>query len=123
MLLASTAALFNLVCTGTQFIGGPADIWAGKNKTPYSVEYRIDLKAERWCFGNCASTRPIHRVDSTQIVFEMSEDSTGDNLVVVNRESGAFLDRQRFLGAEGYTSMRYGTCVRAPFKGFPARRF
>ena len=47
-----------------------------------------------------------------------------DEGTVVNRENGQFLDRERYwLGNQMHYRMTQGSCQRAPFSGFPARRF
>lgn len=122
--VAATAA-FNLVCSGTFVVGSMNDIVTQK-KTPTEVVYRIDLNEGRFCTGNCANTSPIYRVTDTQIIFEASEDKDAgsDTLEMVNRESGQYLNRLRFLDLTTPTIiMTQGVCEKAPFTGFPVRKF
>jgi len=47
-----------------------------------------------------------------------------DTLIYVDRESGKYFDRERRPAAKSLlVDMAEGTCERAPFTGFPARKF
>lgn len=126
---AQTVAAFNLVCTGTytsgQFMGRTEE------RRPAAIVFRVDLDSGRWCSGDCTTTASIQRVSETQIVFRQRGDimhsQSGDMTdegTIVNRENGELLDRERYwLGNQMRYRMITGTCERAPFSGFPARRF
>lgn len=119
-------AAFNLVCTGTSFWGETRPLQMPENREPFRAVIRVDLEAGRWCIDQCETTMPLRSVSNTEIVFRASEDSAGDTLMTANRESGEFLDRMRLIGAGStgmYITMRTGICERAPFTGFPQRRF
>lgn len=125
--LALQAAMaFNLVCTGTYYLGEMRGLGLPEDRQPFRAIIRVDLRSQRWCIDDCQTTSRLLRVSDTLIVFHASEDSAGDNVMTANRENGAFLDRMR-LNAQGsasaFISMRTGTCERAPFTGFPQRRF
>lgn len=116
------AAAFNLICTGTYTSG---ELLARPEETrQVQVTLRVDLARGRWCGGTCETTAPIHRVTDTQITFRYEDNRRldTDTITTVNRESGEYFDRERFLSFNRY-SMTMGTCERAPFTGFPARRF
>jgi hypothetical protein len=122
----AAAAAFNLVCSGTIAAGSMSDLVNPQKKTPIEVVYRIDLHEGRYCTGDCASTLPIYRVTDAQIVFQFSEDKDAgtDSLEMVNRESGEYLSRSRFFGLTPPAFiMTQGTCEKARFTGFPARKF
>lgn len=117
------AAAFNLVCTGTH-------TWGEMFKKPLvenrvQVTYRVDLDRGRWCSGKCETTAPLYGVTDTQIIFRLSEDKDAgaDSITRVSRESGEYFNRDRWLLGDGLVSMTIGACERAPFTGFPAKRF
>jgi hypothetical protein len=123
-LALQVAAAFNLVCTGTQYIGETGLARRQPDgRYSFRIIYRIDLESRRWCSNDCRSTAPLVRVTDTQITFEEQADEAGDAVTTVNRESGEFLDRRRAFGPGGFVSMQTGICARAPFTSFPARRF
>jgi hypothetical protein len=119
----AAAVAFNLVCTGTSFIGTGLDALKKENQSSYTETFRIDLDSERWCSGKCETTDPIYRVSRTKIVlkFEQDEKIGSESFILLNREDGSILDRTKVSGA--FMFMNTGKCERAPFSGFPARRF
>jgi hypothetical protein len=119
----AVAAAFNLVCTGTLISGELRTMWSKDRKTePFSTVLRVDLSLHRWCEGDCKSTSPIQRASDTEILFQLEEkpDIGFDHVKLVNRETGAFIDRMR---AGGFVMMSTATCEKAAFTGFPQKRF
>ena len=116
--LAAVAA-FNLVCSGTTFIG---DI-KKENQSAYSETFRIDLDERRWCAGTCETTNQVFSVSTTEIILKLEQDKeTGyESFISLNRENGSILDRNKINYQLIY--MHTGKCERAPFTGFPARKF
>ena len=130
--LAAVAATFNLHCTGVHTqsqVKGPFQLETVKEE-PFSVVYRIDLEAGRWCAGPCQATEPLAGLGDGQIAIERSDDSTDtltmDSQTIVNRETGDYLSRFRFMAADlssGTVDLKKGHCAREPFSGFPAKLF
>jgi hypothetical protein len=118
--LAAAALAFNLICTGTTTTGELMDF--DKPKTPVTVVLRVDLEKNRWCSGDCKSTAAIKELRETSIIFRMGEDDNGDDFFYVNRETGELLDRTRSFALKWIT-LTQGQCEKAPFTGFPARKF
>jgi hypothetical protein len=118
--LAAAVAAFNLICTGTTTSGELLDL--GKPKTPVTVILRVDLGANRWCSGDCKSTAEIKEVRENSIIFRMGEDDNGDDFFYVNRETGELFDRTRSFTLKWIT-LTQGNCEKAPFTGFPVRKF
>ena len=114
------AATFNLVCTGATTNGPMFDINA--KGSPVRTVIRVDLDSGRWCSGDCATTSEINEIQETSIIFRAKEDERGDDFFAVNRESGKFIDRTRSFSIN-WSTLTIGTCEKAPFTGFPARRF
>ncbi|KTE57035.1 hypothetical protein ATE69_05515 [Sphingopyxis sp. H071] len=117
----AAAAAFNLICSGTGLtvVGtGPS---AKTTSDDFTMVYRIDLDGRRYCMDKCESTSQLEAVTDTELVFKyLNNSETLASFVKVNRESGAYLSTIK-IGS--FTSMRSGTCVPAPFTGFPARKF
>ena len=53
--------------------------------------------------------------------FEDDETQGWESFILLNREDGSILDRTKWSGE--LMLMNSGKCERAPFTGFPARRF
>lgn len=121
-LASATAAVFNLVCTGTTFIGAGLDAIKKQNQTPYTETFRVDLNAERWYYGKCETTAHIYRVSPTMIMLKLEQDEKIDSegFISLNREDGSIVDR---TGVGTFIVMNTGKCQPAPFTGFPARKF
>ena len=125
LILAALASAFNLECSGTAYhvdkLMGPQT-----NVHPFTITYRVDLTTNRYCQNACTVTAELAKVTATMIIFEMEErDKLDDTIVDVNRESGKYLDRRRFFIPPDTLSidMANGECRRAPFTGFPLRKF
>ena len=115
----ATAAAFNLVCTGTTFIGGVRK----ENQSPFNETYRLDLSAKRWCAGSCPRTNEILSADERSIMLKNDSDEkvNFESFILLNREDGSVLDRTKIDGQ--LWVMNSGRCERAVFSGFPARKF
>lgn len=120
--LMAMAATFNLVCSGTswQVIGTGAN--SKTNFKEFTTTYRVDLDSRRWCQDECKQTQAFFSIDANELVFSHldipEENAYGD--VSVNRESGAYTVTSKWLVS---STIKGGTCVRAPFTGFPSRKF
>ena len=92
--VVAAVVAFNLVCSGTTFIGSLKK----ENQSPYSEIFRIDLNSGRWCSGRCETTKSVHNADQTRIMLKLEEDaSTGwESFIQLNREDGSILDRRRW---------------------------
>lgn len=119
-LAITTAAAFNLVCTGTRTDSKIFDPNADKNQVV--VVLRVDLDTKRWCAGDCVSTSAIHEVRDNAIIFKNDESASGDDVFIVNRESGEFIDRKR-VWAIKWATLVQGSCAKETFTGFPAQKF
>jgi len=116
--LTSGLAAFNLVCTvQTTFIDHKK-----QDGPSFPIEYRVDLAAGRFCVGVCEETRPIAKVDPTDIylVADRYPDGTNKEFIWISRESASYL----WVLGEGSIELRsVGKCEKRPFTGFPARKF
>lgn len=119
----AAAMAFNLVCTGTTYIGSGMDALKKENRSPYSETFRIDLGAERWCSGKCVTTSRIYRFSQTRIMLKLEQDDRIglESFISLNREDGSIVDRTK--ASEEFIIMNTGKCERAAFTGFPARKF
>lgn len=116
----AAVAAFNLVCTGTFTSGKILEI--DQSESAVKLVLRIDLGSNRWCSADCKSTAVIKEVLDTSIIFRMSKDDDGDDFFSVSRETGDFIDRTRNF-AINWITMTRGNCEKAPFTGFPVRKF
>lgn len=119
-----TVAAFNLVCTGTYqhvpVASLPMPPPAGG--TPFTIIYRVDLESRRYCADTCTTTEALASVTDTMITFRLyplGNEASGD-VSSVNRETGMYTS-VLIIGSGAIVSQ--GTCERAPFTGFPQRRF
>lgn len=121
-ILVAAAAAFNLVCSGTSFVGEGLAALKKENQTPYNQIFRIDLAAGRWCLGSCETTDSIYNINSTKIMLKYEHDDKlgSESFILLNREDGTILDRTKL---EAFMIMNTGKCDPAPFSGFPARKF
>ena len=115
-------AAFNLVCTGTEATGKlSVGLVNSPDAQPYSITFRVDLEHGRWCSHECSTTQRIVSVSDTEIRLETNVPGADDlSAVTLNRETGRFVD---LLTIGENARLRQGTCERAPFTGFPQRRF
>lgn len=116
-------AAFNLVCSGTHvtatLVDNPHGL-ADRREASATWTYRVDLVANRWCRDACETTQNILRVTDTMIYFRRMDEHPFRIFTYVSRETGEILDQDN---AADQVSVWRGRCERAPFSGFPARRF
>jgi hypothetical protein len=134
MLLSLTVAngpglpsTFDLNCDATKSV----ESWRGPERTRISEErvgllLRVDLARKLWCSGDCATTSPIASVDGSMILFQKKEGSGGDDLTLLNRSTGEYLDRDRIFvtpnDSDIVVTRTSGSCKPAVFSGFPASK-
>jgi hypothetical protein len=110
-LSASNPNQFDLICTGTE-----TTHW-NLQSGPITSHYRIDLKANHWCQGECQILKSFAEASPTQLVFdEVKAAYRGDpteRLDFVRRDTGEW----NFFNHEMQGD---GSCVAAPFSGFPS---
>lgn len=115
------AAAFNLVCAGEQ-LSMTGDKSATKIEQ-FSITYRVDLNAARWCMDECTQTQPFHSVAPTQLIFKRVYNIGGKDDWMesfVNRESGSYSST---LAIGSIIVVRTGDCKAETFTGFPSRKF
>jgi hypothetical protein len=120
---AAAAAAFNLICAGTT----EKTDFNGSRSEPYSVTYRVDASAQKWCVDDeqaCKTPEALVAIDAAYVKFI---DTTTDTpreyfryVDQVNRETG----RHQSLMISGRgewirITKKEGECRRAPFSGFP----
>jgi hypothetical protein len=109
-------AAFNLVCTGTVRTGPVGIALPEAGGTPYTITYRVDLAGNQWCSDNCDTTEPLALVTDGEILLREDHRPDGSHVIIVGRHLGLFAD----TAIAGRTAiLRSGTCVQAPFTGFP----
>lgn len=118
---AVSAMAFNLVCSGnyTDWASARLRTTTSMNQvtTPFSVTYRINLDAGRWCWRECDRTYPLASVTEQKIVLQPEHSSMpGLLLHSINRESGVLV-----RSGDDYSFV--GNCAPRKFTGFPQRRF
>ena len=111
------AAAFNLVCTGTHV---QTKNGAVVPDTQFTHAFRVDLDRRRYCREDCKQTHPIYQVTDTKIVFTRLEQDSILIEVSVSRESGFYNAISNSPTGSGWSQ---GTCTKAPFTGFPERKF
>jgi hypothetical protein len=113
---AETVRQFDLQCTGTE-----QRRLTTNPKEPYTVRYRIDLDAMKWCSTRCGT---IKEVNPEKIILERDEPATSASSVSVIhwlfRASGELVD---FYHGGGLYWDREARCEVAPFSGFPTNKF
>jgi hypothetical protein len=109
-------AAFNLVCSGTMRSGPVGLALPEQDGEPYSITYRIDLDARRWCSDACAAIEPLDSVFEGQIVLRNQHDEAGSSVVTIFPARGRFTDT---LIEDNIATLRSGTCAPEPFTGFP----
>jgi len=126
ILIAATAMAFNLICSGQTSWSSKIAFAPPDSVGTFEIVYRVDLSSGRYCVNKCTSTRPIHEVTTTRIIFELEERGTlDDTLTFVSRENGRYTDRTRryISGDTVMINLSQGECRSAPFTGFPALKF
>jgi hypothetical protein len=123
-LLVQSLIAFNLACTGSS-----VSVHGGRihgELRPMSVVFRIDLDANRFCSDVCAETQPIASVTYGDIVLQDEIEKVSGEVIyrTVSRESGRYYaQRKTGVGRKLKRVVMVGNCERAPFTGFPERKF
>lgn len=116
----AAATAFNLVCTGNL----ETSSILGKETTKYSIIYRIDLDAGKWCDGECKAPEKIAEIQPAKFILQSSAGQTPPPVVrvtnVIDRETGT----HNIFGSSGYGASAIvmhwsGVCEKADFTGFP----
>ena len=111
-------AAFDLVCSGTLRSGPVGLALPEQGGEPFTITYRIDLDARRWCSDACETVEPLASIVEGQILLRERHDPTGSNVVTIFPAQGRFTDTT----VEGNTAtLRSGSCQPEPFTGFPIR--
>lgn len=109
-------AAFDLVCSGTMRSGPVGLALPEQDGEPFTIVYRIDLDARRWCSDACAETESLDSVFEGQILLRDRHDPESSSVVTIIPALRRFTDTL----IEGDTAtLRSGTCQPAPFTGFP----
>ena len=110
------ALAFNLICSGTMRTGPVGLALPERDGEPFTVTYRIDVDAGRWCSDACDEVEPLASIFEGQILLRDRHGANGSNVVTVIPALRRFTD----TAIEGDTAtLRSGTCEAAPFSGFP----
>ena len=109
-------AAFNLICSGTLRSGPVGVALPEQEGEPFTIVYRIDLDARRWCSDACEAVEPLASIVEGHILLRDRHDPDGSDVVTIIPEWGRFTDTR----IEGNTAtLRSGTCVPQRFTGFP----
>jgi len=110
------ALAFNLICSGTLRSGPVGLALPEQDGERFTIVYRIDLDARRWCSDACEAVEPLAAIVEGHILLRDRHDPGGSSVVTVVPEWGRFTDTL----IEGSTAtLRSGTCEPHPFTGFP----
>ena len=116
------SAAFDLSCVGNETYSDDMRPRSSAER-PFRDIYRVDLKSQRWCSGQCVETRAIQEITDRSIILSANDGdrSTADWVhIEINRESGKY---SYDLVLATKFSFRKGICSRAQFSGFPSRKF
>ena len=109
-------AAFNMICTGSLRTGPVGMALPEEGGEPFTIEYRIDVDARRWCTDTCDDGEDLASASEGVIVLRERYDEDGSSVIMVNPRSGRFSDT---LIEGSNATLRSGTCAPAPFTGFP----
>jgi hypothetical protein len=109
-------AAFNLICSGTMRTGPVGLALPERGGEPFTITYRIDLDARRWCSDACEETEPLASVFEGQILLRDRHEPDGSNVVTIIPAIGRFTDTM--IQGDNAT-LRSGTCRPETFTGFP----
>ena len=109
-------AAFNLVCSGTIRSGPVGLALPEPDGEPFSITYRIDLDARRWCSDACDTVESLNAVAEGQIVLRDLHVPEGSSVITVFPAQGRFTDT---LIQGDHATLRSGACRPEPFAGFP----
>jgi hypothetical protein len=100
-------AAFNLVCSGTMRSGPVGLALPEQDGEPFTVTYRIDLHARRWCSDACEEIEPLALIFEGQILLRERYDPDGSSVVTIIPARGRFTDT---LIQGNRATLRSGTC-------------
>lgn len=119
---AAAALTFNLNCAITvefRNVQNPNKI------SSYDTEYRVNLKENKWCLGDCVEINEIVEIQPTKLTLKKVEKDgrwgKEDEVLEIDRETGEVYG-QTASGKGIWSSWTYtkGKCAASPFTGFPA---
>lgn len=116
------AATFNLICSGESVTTRGTGSSAETEFSEFETTYRVDLTERRWCRDKCERTFAFAAITPTELIFDDMDipSEKAYNHVTVNRESGSYSVVAGWIFG---TVMKTGYCTKAPFEGFPSRKF
>lgn len=118
--LMAMAATFNLICSGNS-VTTSAVPNSKAEISKFRTIYRVDLDQRRYCQDECERTRSFSIVTNNELVFQYLDGPEGFFLdVTVSREDGGYSVTIQSPSSSGF---KVGTCTKAPFTGFPTRKF
>jgi hypothetical protein len=109
-------AAFNLVCSGTMRSGPVGLALPEAGGEPFSITYRIDLDARRWCSDACDTVESLAGIVEGQILLRDQHVPEGSNVVTIFPARGQFTDT---LIEGDHATLRSGSCRPETFTGFP----
>lgn len=117
MMAAATA--FNLTCS----IGmmSTTDGRIEKSTEGGGPTFRVDLKSQRFCSGDCEETRRIAAVTPTTITLTDEDLGPLHDKTEISRESGRYVSVVSADNIRPFVTI--GTCRPGIFSGFPAAKF
>jgi hypothetical protein len=110
------AITFNLICSGTLRSGPVGLALPEQDGEPFTITYRIDLDARRWCSDACDEVEPLASIVDGQILLRDRHDPDGSSVVTIFPAARRFTDT-RIEGDRA--TLRSGSCEAEPFTGFP----
>jgi hypothetical protein len=110
---------FNLVCSGTMRSGPVGLALPEQDGAPFTITYRIDLDAGRWCSDDCGDVEQLASIVGGQILLRDRHDPDGSNVLTIFPAQRRFTDT---IIAGNVATLRSGTCDAEPFTGFPLNR-
>ena len=109
-------AAFNLVCSGTMRSGPVGLALPEQGGEPFSITYRIDLDARRWCSETCDTVEPLAGIVEGQIVLRDQHGPNGSNVITIFPASRPV---HRHVIDGDHATLRSGTLRRRALTGFP----
>jgi hypothetical protein len=76
-------AAFNLICSGAMRTGPVGLALPEQSGEPFTITYRIDLDAGRWCSDTCRETEPLASVFEGRILLRDRHEPDGSNVVTI----------------------------------------
>ena len=122
--LAAASMVFNLVCSGTSSESHRDQ--RDDRVNPRVVAFRVDMTRQRWCMEDCQTLIPTAKVTDSFITFGDNVNHEKRVLTQVFRNTGAMAScvGGKLMDAPGTYRIGFsGNCKKAPFSGFPRRRF